>query len=83
MKSHRKDWDERIPVALWAYRTTWRNTTGFPPYELVYGKNVFFPIEFDTKTLKTTIEENMELMEARENRMNQSNELDEFSRHCR
>ena len=33
-----KDWVNRIPEALWAYRTTWRNTTGHTPYELVYGK---------------------------------------------
>ena len=24
---HRKDWTERLLEALWAYRTTWRNTT--------------------------------------------------------
>eukprot|EP00253_Pinus_taeda_P003091 PITA_03091 len=32
---HRRDWAERLPEALWAYRTTWRNTTGYSPYELV------------------------------------------------
>ena len=35
---HRRDWAERLPKALWAYRTTWRNTTEHSPYELVYGK---------------------------------------------
>eukprot|EP00253_Pinus_taeda_P007776 PITA_07776 len=35
---HRKDWDERLPEALWAYRTTWINSTRHTPYELVYGK---------------------------------------------
>eukprot|EP00253_Pinus_taeda_P015001 PITA_15001 len=24
---HRRDWAERLPEALWAYKTTWRNTT--------------------------------------------------------
>eukprot|EP00253_Pinus_taeda_P016892 PITA_16892 len=41
---HIRDWAERLPEALWAYRTTWRNTTGHSPYELVYGKEVFLPI---------------------------------------
>jgi len=35
---HRRDWVEKLPEALWAYKTTWRNTTGHSPYELVYGK---------------------------------------------
>ena len=70
VKSHRKDWAERIPEALWAYRTTWRNTTDFSPYELVYGNNVVFPIEFEIKTFRTTIEENLDLAEAQKNRLN-------------
>ena len=39
-----KDWVDRIPEALWAYRITWRNTTGHTPYELVYGKQVLFNV---------------------------------------
>ena len=75
MKSHRRDWVERILEELWAYRTTWHNTIGFSPYELVYRKNVFFPIEFEIKTLRTTIKEKIDLMEAQKNRLNQLNEL--------
>ena len=41
---HRRYWAERLPEALWAYRTTWMNTTGHTPYELVYGKQAPFPI---------------------------------------
>ena len=54
--SHRKDWAERLPEALWAYKTTWRNTTGYSPYELVYGKIPLFSIEFETKTRRTALE---------------------------
>jgi hypothetical protein len=43
---HQKDWAENLPKVLWAYRTTWRNTTGFTPYKLVYSKQVLLPIEF-------------------------------------
>jgi len=35
---HKKDWASRLPEALWAYITTWRNITGHTPYELVHGK---------------------------------------------
>jgi hypothetical protein len=53
---HRRDWAERLPEALWAYRTTWRNTTGHSPYELVYGKEVLLPIEFQIKTFKMAVQ---------------------------
>lgn len=43
---HRKDWVEKLPEALWAYKTTWSNTTRHTPYELVYGKKFLLPIEF-------------------------------------
>ncbi len=35
---HHKGWADRLLEALWAYRITWRNTAGHPPYEHVYGK---------------------------------------------
>ena len=47
---HQKDWADRLPEDLWAYRITWRNTTGHTPYELVYGKQALLPIEFQVKT---------------------------------
>eukprot|EP00253_Pinus_taeda_P018929 PITA_18929 len=43
---HRKDWVEKLLEVLWAYKTTWRNTIGHTPYELVYGKQILLPIEF-------------------------------------
>ena len=46
---HRRDWAERLPEALWAYRTTWRNTTRHSPYELVYGKEVLLPLSSKSK----------------------------------
>eukprot|EP00253_Pinus_taeda_P030142 PITA_30142 len=32
--SSRKDWENRLVEATWAYNTTWKTTTGFTPYEL-------------------------------------------------
>ena len=77
VKSHLRDQAKRLPEALWAYRTTWRNTTGFSPYELMYWKNVVSPVEFDIKTLRTALEANMDLIEAQKDRLNQLNELNE------
>ena len=64
VKSHRRDWANRLLEALWAYCTTWRNTTGFSPCDLVYGKSVVFPIEFEIKTLKMTTEVNLDVTKA-------------------
>ena len=65
---------------MWAYRTTWRNSTGHTPYELVYGKQVLLPIEFQIKTFKTIIQLGLDLSEAQQQRLLQLNELDEFRR---
>jgi hypothetical protein len=77
MKENRKDWSYRLPEALWAYRTTWRNTTRFSPYELVYGKSVVFPVEFEIKTLRTVVVFNLNLTGEQTARLQQLNELEE------
>ena len=77
VKSHRRDWADRFMEALWAYHTTWCNTTYFSPYDLVYGKSVVFPIEFEIKTFKTATEVKLDAIEAHKSRLNQLNELDE------
>ena len=65
--SHRHDWAARLPEALWAYRTTWRSTTGYSPYQLVFGKKLIFPIEFEIQTLRTAQEVGLDLTEAQIN----------------
>jgi hypothetical protein len=65
---------ENILEALWAYKTTWKNTTSFTPYELVYGKKVILPIEFQIKTFIMVIELGMDLTKAQKKRVEQVNE---------
>jgi len=67
----------RFLEVLWAYTTTWRNTTGFSLYELVLDKNPVFPIEFETNTIRTTLETNLNLTRAQRHKLKQLNELDE------
>jgi len=72
-----RDWIDRLHEDLWAYRTTWRNTTSFSPYELVYRKIPIFPIEFEIKTLRTASTINLDLTMAQKVRLQHLNELDE------
>eukprot|EP00253_Pinus_taeda_P004653 PITA_04653 len=67
--SRRRDWAARLPEALWAYRTTWRSTTGYSPYQLVFGKQPIFPIEFEIQMLRTAQEVGLDLSEAQINRL--------------
>ena len=75
---HHNDWEDRLPEALWAYRITWRNTTGHTPYELVYGKQVLLPIEFQVKTFRMEPHLGMDLDESQKQWVLNINELDEI-----
>lgn len=61
---NRKDWAYKLNEALWAYRINWKNTTGFTPHQLVYGKEVMLLIEFQIHTYKLAVELGIELFEA-------------------
>ena len=46
-----KNWHEKLPFALHAYRTGVRTSTGATPYSLVYGMEVVLPIEVEIPSL--------------------------------
>ena len=39
------EWDECLPYVLWAYRGTVHKTTGFYPYQLLFGKEMRMPLD--------------------------------------
>jgi transposase InsO family protein len=43
--SHQRDWDERLPLFLLAYRTSTHNTTGLTPASLVFGRELQLPCD--------------------------------------
>ena len=53
---HRSNWHNMLFSALWAYRTTIKSSTGFTPFQLVYGLEVVLPIECEIPSLRMAIE---------------------------
>jgi hypothetical protein len=50
--SRRKsNWHIMLYPALWAYRTSIKNSTGFFPFQLVHGVELILPIECDIPSL--------------------------------
>ena len=40
-----KDWDRLVPYVLFAYREVPHESTGFSPFELMYGRDVRGPLD--------------------------------------
>jgi hypothetical protein len=38
--SHQRDWDEKLPLFLIAYRASTHDTTGLTPASLVFGREI-------------------------------------------
>ncbi len=45
VSQHKDDWDLWVDLAVYAYNTSVRDSTGFSSYELVFGRVVRTPIE--------------------------------------
>eukprot|EP00253_Pinus_taeda_P024615 PITA_24615 len=69
VSSSRKDWVDRLVEATWANNTTWKTTTRFTPYELVYGKKDLLSIEFEFNTLRMEAQLYLDLSHAQKERL--------------
>jgi hypothetical protein len=47
------DWAKYLPLALWADRITTRRSTGYTPFELVYGRDCLLPIQLSVDSWST------------------------------
>ena len=72
-----RDWSEKLPFALWAYRTFFRTSTGATPYSLVYGMEAVLPVEIETGSLTVAQEQQISEAEWVQSRLNQLSLLDE------
>ena len=71
------DWNTKLIDALWAYRTAYKVTTKFTPFQLVYGQEAILPIELELPSLRIAINERLGLIESLEARINMLEKLDE------
>ncbi|XP_022736187.1 uncharacterized protein LOC111289419 [Durio zibethinus] len=72
-----KDWHEKLPFALHAYRTSVRTSTGATPFSLVYGMEAVLPIEVEIPSLRVLMEVELEEAEWVRNRYEQLNLIEE------
>lgn len=74
------DWEEKLWNALWAYRTAYKGTTGFTPFQLVYGQEAILPIEFEIPSLRVAIQNQLGDHESLQHRLSILEQLDENRR---
>ncbi|XP_027169488.1 uncharacterized protein K02A2.6-like [Coffea eugenioides] len=56
MIERHRDWHEKLPYALMAYRTAIRTSTGATPYNLMYGMEAVLPAEVEIPSLRILME---------------------------
>ena len=72
-----RDWLEKLPFALWAYRTSFRTSTGATQYSLVYGMEAMLPVEIKMGTLRVALKQHISEVEWTQSRYDQLSLLDE------
>ena len=72
-----KDWHEKLPFALHAYRTGVRMSTGATPYSLVYRMEAILPIEIEIPSLRVLRKVELEEAEWVQARYEQLNLIEE------
>ncbi|XP_027169602.1 uncharacterized protein LOC113769344 [Coffea eugenioides] len=60
MTEKHRDWHEKLPYALMAYRTSIRTSTGATPYSLMYGMEAVLPAEVEIPSLRIIMETKLE-----------------------
>ena len=72
-----RDWSEKLPFALWAYRTSFCTSTRATPYSLVYGMEAVLPVEIEIGVLRVALEHQISETEWAQSRYDQLSLLDE------
>ena len=76
INENQKNWDSQLKFALWANQITSKRATGKSPYELVYGRAAFFPVQLALPVARF-MQENQDEPDDVTRRINQLVELEE------
>ncbi|XP_042484574.1 uncharacterized protein LOC122064858 [Macadamia integrifolia] len=77
MADRNNDWADKLPFALWAYRTSIRTPTGATPYSLVYGMEAVLLVELEVPSLRILIESQIPEADWLKSRYEELNLIDE------
>ncbi|KAJ3704585.1 hypothetical protein LUZ61_008290 [Rhynchospora tenuis] len=75
--NNRKDWHNKLPEALWAYRIMHRTPTQATPYSLVYGTEAVSPIEVELPSLRVAMASEVPLTKQIQLRLQEFDGMDE------
>jgi hypothetical protein len=54
------DWDHKLTVALWAYKTTYKVSTRTTPFSFLFGVETILLMEFEVPSLRIAIDERLD-----------------------
>ena len=54
LKRAKAMWVDELPLALWAYRTTYKSATGHTPFSLAFGAGAVIRVELEVPSHRTT-----------------------------
>lgn len=80
VEDSKRDWDTKLPAALWAYRTSFKVTTRATPFALMYGLEAILPIEYEVQSLRIAVNQRIGMAESLVDQLEWLEEMDEVRR---
>lgn len=60
----KRDWNTKLTMALWAYRTTYKVTTQAISFSLIYRIDAILPIKFEVPLLQIEIDKRLDAFQS-------------------
>ena len=77
LSKNKREWDDKMIEALWAYRTTYKTATKATPYSLVFGVEAILPLEVELPSLRVAVQNELTTEENERIRLEELEALDE------
>ena len=59
VEASRGDWEHKLTVVLWAYKTVYKVATHCTPFSLAFGLDAIMPMEFLVSRLRVAVRERL------------------------